>query len=305
MLPIGYYYISSREVLFQLSKIILIILAIFSVNTIISNYLQLGVSDYLEGSLYFGGGRVNITKTMVVGLISAPIYLFWEKSYIKKYIAIVIYLITFSICLVGIKRSVLLTMILGLLIFIVFGPSLLRSAKYYIFGVLIVLLTYPLYGDVFVDRFQSRQDQFAVNDEVLESEGRYLEIESVTSAIENGSWKHKLIGSEVFNDREFFDTRRMLHTDYMILLNGTGIIGFTLWLLMYLIIIKEKKRKYRQLKKTEFIKILNAVFWMLIASQFLLSISGSVYDITLRSFLFVMIGAVLGVLNNEVGNNVH
>ncbi len=80
----------------------------------------------------------------------------------------------------------------------------------------------------------------------------------------SGSFHHKLIGSEVFNDRLFFNSKRMLHTDYMIMLNGSGLIGFLLWFYMFVRLLREKNRFYRALRHHILFRELNALFWVLL-----------------------------------------
>jgi len=304
MFPIGFYYIYNEERLFQLSKVLLYVLAFITGTVLVSNILGVGTSDYLEDSFYFGGGRVNITKTMVILLFSAPIYLYMEKASFNRRMAIIVYLTALAICLIGIKRSVLLALVVGVGIFLIFGPNLKRSAKYVAAGGFLFLLSLPLYGDLFTERFQAREERIQITEETLDAEARYNEVFMVTTAIEQGSWKHRLIGSELFNDREFFNTRRMLHTDYMILLNGSGVFGFFGWFIFLGLLLMYKVSLYKRIEKNDFIQILNAVFWMLIAAQLLISISGTVYSITLRSYLFLLLGAILCVMKKEASVDV-
>jgi len=298
MLPIGYYYIHSVERLYQLSQVLLWVLAFITGSVLVSNMFGIGSSDYLEDSFYFGGGRVNITKTMVILLCSAPIYLYLEKAAHKRNIAIVIYVTSLAVCLIGIKRSVLLAIIVGIALFIVFGPTLKKSAKYAVIGSLLALISLPLYGDIFVERFEARSERVTIDQQTLDTESRYHEVYMVMDAIVNDGWKHRLIGSDLFNDRSYFNTQRMLHTDYMILLNGSGVIGIVAWLLFLAILLIWKVSLYKRIPKNNFVKILNAVFWMLLASQMLISISGTVYAITLRTYLYLMLGGILSVFKS-------
>jgi len=298
MLPIGYYYINSIEKLYLLSKTLLFILIIFTSTVLISNAFGIGRSDYLDGSFYFGYGRVNITKTMVILLFVTPIYFTLEKSKRMRSIAMVFAIITLVICLIGIKRTVLASVIISPFIFYIFGPSLKHNTKYLLFIFVLLIPFIPLYGEIFEDRLDSRSERLTVSDETLNTEARYHEVNLVINTMKKEGWRHLLFGSDIFNDREFFGVNRMLHTDYMIILNGAGILGFIGWFLIFYIVIHLKIKFYKNIKKTNVVKVMNAVFWLLIITQLLMSISGTVYDISLRSYLLVVIGGILGTMKN-------
>ena len=167
--------------------------------------------------------------------------------------------------------------------------------------VLFLLLTFlSFYVDVFLDRFYARGERVMITEETFETESRYNEVFWVTDAWEKGSIKHKLIGSEFFNDREFYRTRRMLHTDYMIMLSGAGLIGLLLWLAKYLLLIQVKNSYYNKLRSISFYRELNTVFWMLLAAQLLMSISGTIYSLNTRALLFLYWGAIIGTMRTEV-----
>lgn len=299
MFPIGLHYIDTTQKLFNVAKAFLFILALFIINFIISNIFQLGLSDYLEDSFYFGAGRVNITKTMVILLFTAPLFFYSVKNIIYRNFGIIIYTATLIICVIGIKRSVLLSLIIGVLVYWYFSPSLTKTAKYYIIAVLIITGSSPLYGDVLKERFEAREARLEFTEERIEEEGRYQEVNRVVYTMRNSDLRHQLFGSELFNDSQFYNTRRMLHTDYMVLLSGAGIIGLAGWLFILIAIVITKINYMRGINKDNYIKLLNAVFWALITAQLIISISGTIYAISLRSYLMLFLGGILGVIRAE------
>src|SRR5690606_7141708 len=66
MMPIGYYYINSIARLEVLLKILLFTLGLHILNIIIANIFALGTADYRDETFYFGAGRVNITKNILI-----------------------------------------------------------------------------------------------------------------------------------------------------------------------------------------------------------------------------------------------
>lgn len=302
MFPLGYYYVNNIKKLKMLTISFLIALVLFILNVVIANVFKLGTSDYLEDTMYFGAGRVNITKTMIALIFTAPLALLFIKNKFNYWVAIIIFIIGVVICFMGIKRSVLLTIPAGMLVYGFLKRNKLRLVKVLIVISLLFVLTplaFPRYMDLFLQRLDAREERVEFSDETLETEGRYNEVSLVWQAWVNGDIKHKLVGSELFNDTYFFKTNRMLHTDYMIILNGSGIIGFLLWFYFIWRVIKEKNKYYKHISNIYLFQELNAVFYMMLAAQLLMSISGTVYSIDLRSVIFLFWGATIGVMRTE------
>ena len=106
-----------------------------------------------------------------------------------------------------------------------------------LFGLQLYLFA-PVYIDQVIDNFKAREEAIDLrSEENREKQARYLEYFRVTDAWIEGSWKHRLIGSEMFNDCHYYRVKRMLHTDYMTILSGGGAIGFFIFIGLYSSII--------------------------------------------------------------------
>ena len=297
MLPIGYYYINSIRKLEILLRILFLTLVLHLLNIAIANIFQLGTSDYLDETFYFGAGRVNITKNILVLVFLMPATMLFARKY--RTVIIVFYLVAFLITIVGIKRSVLISAAAGVVAYLAVKQRfalLLKTAAAAAGLYLILVLVFPGFMDLFKSRFEARGERVEFTEETIETEGRVSEVALVSEAWKEGSLRHKIFGSEVFNDRIFFESKRMLHTDYMIILNGSGLAGFVLWFYLYARLIREKNKYYRALGNHILFRELNALFWVLLAAQLVLSISGTIYAIELRSLIFLVWGAILGVM---------
>jgi len=297
MMPVGYYYVNSIRKLELLLRVLFITLILHLLNIAIANIFQLGTSDYLDETFYFGAGRVNITKNILVLVFLMPATMLFIKKYRKA--VMVFYLVALLITMVGIKRSVLISAAAGVVTYLAVKQRfalLVRTTIVAAALFLIIVLVFPGFTDLFRSRFEARGERVELTEETMETEGRLSEIKAVVSSWSSGSFRHKLTGSEVFNDRLFFNSKRMLHTDYMIILNGSGLIGFLLWFYLYIKLIREKNRYYRALGHHILFRELNALFWVLLAAQLVLSVSGTVYAIELRSLIFLVWGAILGVM---------
>ena len=297
MMPIGYYYIKSIARLEILLKVLLFTLGLHILNIIIVNIFQLGTSDYLDETFYFGAGRVNITKNILILVFMLPVTMLFIRKY--RRIVFILYIVAFLIAIVGIKRSVLISAAAGVVTYLAVKQKfslLLRTAVITSVSLLLIVVMFQGFADLFMSRFEARDERVELTEETIETEGRLSETETVFSAWSAGSFKHKLVGSEVFNDRLYFDTSRMLHTDYMIILNGSGLIGLFLWFYLFYRIIKEKNKYYRLLRNHILFREMNAVFWVLLVVQLVLSVSGTVYAIELRSLIFLFWGAFIGTM---------
>lgn len=301
MFPLGYFFINSYEFFQKLNKYFFIALCLFVLNIIIANIFNLGTSDYLEDSFYFGAGRVNITKIMLIVLF-ASLNLITALNNKQKNFFIAILIISTFITIVGIKRSVLLSFGAGIILFLLFNRLKLGMLRIFfpiLFGLVLTTLIYPNAINLFESRFMAREERIGLDEEVIESEGRVDEVSLVINSWVEGSVFHKLFGSELFNDRAFFKSRRMLHTDYMVILNGSGVLGVILWFAILIGIFIKGQRLLRFFDNDKRFPFLRATFYSIIVSQLIMSISGSIQGIGLRSFIFLYLGAIVGTIQGE------
>jgi hypothetical protein len=297
MLPIGYYYVNSIPRLELLLRTLLLTLGLHVLNVLIANIFKLGTSDYLAETFYFGAGRVNITKNILILVFMMPATMLFIKRY--RGVVFALYITAFLITLLGIKRSVLISAAAGIVTYLAVKRRfmlLLRTLVISFIMFFIILIFFPKFIDLFRSRFEARGERVELSEETIETEGRLSETKQVFRAWASGSVRHKLIGSEVFNDRLFFNSKRMLHTDYMIVLNGSGIVGLFLWFYLFVRLIREKGRYYPLLRNHPLFREMNTIFWMLLTSQIILSVSGTIYAIELRSLIFLFWGAFLGTM---------
>lgn len=301
MFPVGYFFINNYENFQKLNKFFFIALCLFLINIVVANIFNLGTSDYLEDSFYFGAGRVNITKIMLIVLFASVNLITVLNSKQKKFF-IAILIISAFVTVVGIKRSVLLSFAAGAVLYLIFNRLRLGMIKIVfpvVFGILLTLLVYPNAINLIESRFLAREERIGLDEEVIESEGRVDEVSLVMKSWIEGGVVHKIFGSELFNDRAFFNSRRMLHTDYMVILNGSGILGIILWFaILFGIFIKGNKFLTFFDNDIRF-PFLKATFYSILVSQLFMSISGSIQGIGLRSFILLYLGAIIGTIRGE------
>lgn len=282
------------------------VLSILIISIVISNIFGIGSSDYLDESFYFGEYGVNITKNLVVLLMLAPIYFIVVKERKWRYLGLVLFILALIFVILGVKRSAMLALIAGFIIYFYLSPRKLRSFRIIFVTAFFLIIASPYFFPVFFARYEARQQQVGMSvRELDDQEGRVMEFDRVMKQFYNSGIVEKLIGSDVFIGRDLFGTgrTRMIHVDYMSLLASAGIIGLFLFLLKYFVIYKEAYRFFRLSGKTLITSELYAVFCALIVAQAFLSIGGSIQGIDLRGLILINLGAITGTLRGMAHEN--
>jgi hypothetical protein len=299
MFPIGYYYVNTYTRLKAFWMTLLWVLVLFVISIAFFNLFKIGSSDYLEGSFYFGEFGVNITKNMVVLLMTAPVFFLIVEKKIWRFTAIFLFSAALIITILGVKRSALLAIIGGILSYAIFSPRKGRTFKLGLIALLILFLASPYFIDTFWERFDARKENVSMTvGELDEDEGRVHEINVTVDRFKNAHFTEKLFGKDVFLYRDFFGTGRlrMTHIDYMAMLDGAGLIGLFLFLFSYIAIYVNSRRFYLLTSKSLLAQELYATMITLIVVQAILSIGGTITGIDLRGIILMILGAIMGTL---------
>jgi hypothetical protein len=291
----GIYYGKDELFLKRISISISVMLIMFLVDFFLANLFGYGGRSYLgvENELNFGASGVNLAKQVSAILLMMPvIYSQFDSKFIKR-ILISISILAVLFVLFAFKRSALTALVLGYLYILYAIPNKIKSFKWVLIFLMFGLLLTPIYLDQVLDNFQARKEAIYLDkEENLEKQARYNEYLKITNAWVNGTISHKLVGSELFNDTYLYRVRRMLHTDYMSLLSGSGIIGLILYILIYLSIIfsLRRKSKYFNFLITYYYE---AIGIALVIGMIFFGISGLVQAIEPRGTILLFIGALI------------
>jgi O-antigen ligase len=156
-----------------------------------------------------------------------------------------------------------------------------------------------------LSRYKVREDRMQIDS--YETEGRYMENTLVINdIIFSGNINWLLFGHEVLNSPGNYGNGvwgdRQLHNDYAQVLNGSGIIGLSLYIFMNISILtyylKLKKRIVFLGLYSNKEKVLNIVFWSFFIAYFALGLSGSISSIIYNVIRFIFLGAIIGVFKN-------
>ena len=192
------------------------------------------------------------------------------------------------------KRTPLFGLALGYLIIGLVLPNKSKTLKY-LFGILLAAaLLSPLYLPQVMDNFQAREQSLNISDEEnIEKQARYHEFNFTVASWKDGDLKHKLIGTDIFAAHQTFNLGRMLHTDYMTLLNGSGLVGLLFFIFLYLFKIFYLWRKIR-IYHAAFFYYAFAVGTAIIVNFMLMGISGIIQAVEPRATVFLFLGLLLG-----------
>lgn len=293
----GLHFVKNVYFLKRLSISICISLGIYILNFLVSNYLGLGYKSYsdVQNQLSFGVSGVNLAKAIVAIIIMMPIIYLLFKEKLSKNIIKLLIIGGLIFVLFAFKRSALIALPIGFITIFLILPNKIKSLKLFTIIVTLALLLSPIYINQVLDNYNARKDAIQLNDEEnMDKQARYHEFIRVLDAFENGSIKHKLFGSDVFADTIFFNTHRMLHTDYMTLLNGSGLIGIILYLLIYLSIINTLRVNKNKFKEGIYIYAY-AVGTALVFAMLFYAVSGIIQSIEPRATILLFLGALLGI----------
>ena len=302
MFPLGYYLLSNKNLIRRLNTFLLLGVGAIIIQIVISQIFKLGVSEYLEDSLYLGGGLVQVTYTLALFVILSPIMIPLSRSKNEKYLYLVFILLSIVITLITLRRISIIAIVVGFLVYMFLSKSKLNVLKYGLLTILFVAITYPLYGNLFESRVQARKETLPE----LAKESRILETIFVLKKMNENSASQNLFGTDLFsshttfkNNRDYFfilGRGRQLHIDYNIILHGAGILGMGLYLLVYLNLFIEGLIKRNNFSK--FHCEMKAVFWSIYTVSLIMSFSGSLSSIGFRSISFLYMGSILGTLNH-------
>lgn len=295
---VGFYYIRNIELLERLNKIYILIFLLLISTFFISNFFGVGYISYSDkNSILFGATSVHLSEMLSVFLLMSPLFYFFSNSKCRNRIVGIISAIAFVIILLAMKRSALLSLIIGFIVYFLVSKQKIKILKYIVLFSFILTIFSPLFLENISERYMLREKRMPLTGKFnVEEEGRYHEFLLVIHDFENRHLLNILFGQELFNEFSHYNIQRMFHTDYMSLISGGGIVGLFFYLYIYFAIYKEQRKYLSLTHNRKFANELFAVSLSLIVACFILAVSGFYHNIDLRSFIFMYLGAITGVL---------
>jgi hypothetical protein len=301
----GIHYIKNDEMLKRVSLSILVMLGIFILNFTISNLFELGLQSYsgVQNQLNFGSSGVNLAKQITPILLMMPIIV---KLFIKPINKKIIYLLIFGgvlFILYAFKRTPLFGLIISYITIGLILPNKSQTTKYALILAFISILLSPIYLNQVLDNFQAREKAIDLRDEEnLEKQARYHEYNFSINSWEKGDLGYKFFGTDIFATHEAFNLDRMMHSDYMALLNGSGIIGLFGFILLYFYKIYYLWKKTILYKSTFFMYSF-AVGSALVVNFLIMGVSGIIQAVEPRATVLLFLGMLIGYKPNKSSND--
>lgn len=265
---------------------------------ILSNIFNFGENSvYSEGlAVKFGGSGVNITKSSAMYVIIFLPLIYIKKLPFKflknKFLIYTIIAISLIFILLAVKRGAILGLFSGI---VVFGAISKRKAlflKVVIVSLILILPFYLAFNDTISEILSPRINQTQGVFEGDSQDARMIELEMTYEDMLNSSSIVALFGHGAFSEKIYYNILRMHHTDYVSLMHGGGLIGLSLYLLVYLAIFRKIKRLYRRSLKSQVEEALYASGVALLVFDMIIGVSGFYHGIDLRLMSLIYLGGV-------------
>ncbi len=282
------------------------ILLIFMIFALVSNMFNVGRNQYIdEGEDVFSVGLGSTHLYLpALAIVSLP-YIFKERSKIEKILAFLLGFISFILLGISLRRTTLIIVIFGITLYYLFQGYYIQILKAFFITVALLALTFPIYKEPLMERIEYRQKVFTEG-YTLSSENRWIEIGLVLEEIKKSpNLIRILFGKEFLNSQGNYGGgifgQRSLHGDYTRLLHGSGLVGLMIYFLFYRLLLI-KFNEFCLLYEGRSKKELKSLFLSFFILSILISLVGRFEDISFRSYLFLVMGGILGVLQSKQYN---
>lgn len=300
--PLGFIYFNCREKIKILNKSVIILLIFSLVVTAIGYIFNIGRNfDYSKNSEYESIGLLGsgglYPASFAIGII--PFIIRYVNSKSWRIIIIIAAILMYIFVLLNLRRTAILMPVVGLLTYFLFTPNKFRIAAGVILSLLILLSLSPFYSEVLLTRFKIREEKGRFDPDFYKTEGRYLEnIEIVNKVMSFNDPVKSLIGYKVYaSGRGEKDRVRMYHTDSAVLLGGTGLLGFVLYIIIYIKFFNwGKLLKYASINA----RLLRSTYYSILFMSIFISMNGSITLVSIRTLIFLYLGVLLSFTINNL-----
>lgn len=282
----------------KLSKNIEIALIVQIFFIIIANIFKLGESQYVEGTFYEGmGGAPTVFMFFCLCFLPFIIALNDKKKKITMIKYLLFFIIGFVTIIIAMRRTTIFSMGVAVLLYGMLSKNKTKFVKLsVVFGFIIVLL-WPVFQDRVMTIYNYR---FVEKSKTIEEEGRVEESELVLNQVLEFNLQsffgQEPYNSVSFNKKNYFKDRQF-HTFHSILLHGTGIIGFLLFLLFFYSIYWSIRVARNRFQNDVFHKMYISCMILLVVNLIQITSFG-IEMITSNSFVYICIGAFIGLSKN-------
>lgn len=309
--PAGFNLVRTKKAYNYLGKVAIVFAILFIVNYIISSIFHLGGANVGYGgetSIETGNLFDEALYLNVCIMILTPLFLIADVG--MKFWKLLLVFLCVVISIVCLKRMVIVCIALAVLIYLII--SLVFNSRYgrlpggsvrfhfslagkflLIVSAIVVAL---LYADIFQDQLEARSDELGRR---LEEETRVEEMAAIYDDFFNKeSSGVAMFGKETFNtvgtyaDGQFGD--RMIHTNFGIMLNGTGFVGLAFYVVvnLYFLLFFLRYCSRKLLRQSIVARRMFIVYISLWVVYNTASFSGTIWLTIYPAFSFLVMGAI-------------
>ncbi|MCM5530070.1 hypothetical protein [Parasegetibacter sp. NRK P23] len=295
--PIAATLINSHDRFVKFHRYTLYCLVVYAFFVFLSNMFGIGDISYeSEDDDVFKTGLGDAKlypPAFLVGLI--PFYL-RQKIVTRKIFWIIIAFINFSLLLLSLRRTTLIIIALLISLFFLFAGHIGKLFKVLALAAILLAVTFPLYEEALTKRLEIRSNVYS-EEYTVTQEGRYMELGYVLNDFEQNRYAPvpHLLGKEAFNtiDNYGFYKPRPIHVDYTYIFFSSGLLGLILYL-VFVFRIRKMAVFYRSKIKKLVPKDYFAAFHALFIVFLLVGLSGNVWAMTYRMYIFSVMGSFIG-----------
>jgi len=275
---------------------------IYIFSAVIFSFFNLSNPIYGEYQIVNMGPGLH-HNTIYTGILIISIY-FVLRKYSEDKLRDTILITTMAILiLLSYRRTAIILLMVSCIIFITMSKKQ-NLFKYVIPGMILLITTYPLYNEYVTNYFKARGTR-ANFEYGIQSETRFKEVTLITERILNANeLKYFFFGMEFLNSEgTYYSSRfpvlssRPLHSDYAVVLHGSGFVGITLYFFLLISILCKTIQcvKFCGLKND-----LSIMTTILTSILILVTFSGSILSITFRTTLFLFLGSLMRIVDQTI-----
>ena len=309
--PAGFNLLRGGKAYKNLTRLSICFLVLFLINYAVSTIFHLGGSNVLYGaetSVETGNLFDEALYLNVCIMVLVP--LFFVMKTCRKDVILILTVACIIVTIVCMKRMVILCIGISILMYLLLTRML--NAKYgrlsntfigrmslgqLFLAVVLVVAAGAMYWDTFQDQLEARSNEL---NRSIDEETRFEEITAIYDDIYNyESNDVVLLGKETFHTvgtyagGQFGD--RMIHTNFGIMLNGTGFIGLAFYIILnlYFIWIFFRNLIWKTLAKDSQARHMFVVYLIFWLTYNIASFSGTIWLTIYPAFNFLVMGGIL------------
>lgn len=306
-LSVGFSLFYNRGNIDRMFSLLKMMVYMFILNYVLSNLLHFGGSMYVDVK---GGETGNIEDEghYLCACCYAFLPLILKNQ--KRHSLILIFACIFTLVLIvsTMKRASIACALVPLFIHLLFYAKkhMLKLGKvgvpvksFFILFIVFLAFSTVMYSfrEMIEARYEARFDRFNAG---LEKEGRTKELKYIfNDVVLKSDIKTLLIGKETFNTVGTYANgrfgKRMIHENYGIILNGSGILGLTAYMVinLYIIILFLRWKKRVYISEDENAQMFSVTFICLWIMFLIASFSGTIWNVFYSSIHYALSGMIL------------